>query len=105
MADELGLHFDERVNHGFRGVGRMECLEKLLGRYGRGMAGAEKVVLAERKNGYYLEMVRGLEADGCGGGGADAGDDVARERGAGGGGVGEPECAAGAGSAGGDGVV
>src|SRR5450631_3901628 len=31
LADELGIPFNEQTNHGFRGVGRMECLDKLLG--------------------------------------------------------------------------
>jgi beta-phosphoglucomutase len=60
LADELGILFDERVNHGFRGVGRMECLDKLLGSHAREVAGEEKRVLADRKNSYYLERVMRL---------------------------------------------
>jgi beta-phosphoglucomutase len=60
LAEELGLRFDERMNHGFRGVGRMECLDKLLGVHAREVAGEEKRVLADRKNGYYLERVMTL---------------------------------------------
>jgi beta-phosphoglucomutase len=62
LAEELGIRFDERMNHGFRGVGRMECLDKLLGVHAREVAGEEKRVLAERKNAYYLEQVMGLRA-------------------------------------------
>jgi beta-phosphoglucomutase len=60
LAEELGVELDERVNHGFRGVGRMECLEMLLGEYGRFFAIEEKRLLADRKNSYYLEMVKEL---------------------------------------------
>jgi beta-phosphoglucomutase len=60
LATELGIPFDERINQGFRGVGRMECLDKLLGEHGRFFAMEEKIVLAERKNAYYLEHVATL---------------------------------------------
>ncbi|MGN6367309.1 MAG: beta-phosphoglucomutase family hydrolase [Phycisphaerae bacterium] len=60
LADELGIAFNEKINDGFRGVGRMECLEKLLGAFGKSVAMAEKVILAERKNAYYLEQVMRL---------------------------------------------
>ena len=97
LADELGLSFSEKFNDGFRGVGRMECLEKLLGMYGKRMAMAEKVILAERKNEYYLERVMTLGPGDLFEGGAASGDGVAGERGADGVGVGESECAAGGG--------
>ena len=60
VADELGVAFDERMNHRFRGVGRMECLDKLLGEHAATFVSQEKQLLAERKNGYYLEMVAKL---------------------------------------------
>ena len=60
LADELGIVFNEQINDGFRGVGRMECLEKLLGAFGKSVAMEEKVILAERKNEYYLERVMRL---------------------------------------------
>src|ERR1035437_7529661 len=56
LAEELGVEFDERINLGFRGVGRMECLDMLLGEHGRFFAVEEKRLLAERKNGDYLEI-------------------------------------------------
>ncbi len=63
LADELGIVFDrgERNDH-FRGVGRMECLDRLLGIHGRLFVAEEKWLLAERKNEYYLEQVRGADA-------------------------------------------
>jgi beta-phosphoglucomutase len=60
LAGELGMAFDERTNHAFRGVGRMECLDKLLGEHGRFFAIEEKHMLADRKNAYYLEMTATL---------------------------------------------
>ena len=60
LAEELGVHFDRHANEGFRGVGRMECLEKLLGQYRGSFVGEEKRLLAERKNGYYMAMVETL---------------------------------------------
>jgi len=60
LADELGIRFDRKENDGFRGVGRMECLERLLGEHTAGFAETELEMLAERKNGYYLEQVKRL---------------------------------------------
>ena len=60
LADELGIVFNEQVNDGFRGVGRMECLERLLGAFGKQVAMEEKGILADRKNEYYLERVMRL---------------------------------------------
>jgi beta-phosphoglucomutase len=60
LADELRIHFDRHMNHGFRGVGRMECLEKLLGEHTRCFVAEEKQLLADRKNAHYLELVHTL---------------------------------------------
>jgi alpha,alpha-trehalose phosphorylase len=61
LADELGLPFSRQQNQWFRGVGRMECLEKLLGGHAALFAGEEKQMLAERKNAYYLDRVKRLK--------------------------------------------
>jgi len=60
LAGELGVPFDRQMNHGFRGVGRMECLDKLLGGHARCFVAEEQRLLAERKNAYYLEQVNTL---------------------------------------------
>jgi beta-phosphoglucomutase len=60
LADDLGIPFDRQLNHAFRGVGRMECLEKLLRQHSRCFVAEEKRLLAERKNTYYLELVHTL---------------------------------------------
>jgi beta-phosphoglucomutase len=62
LADELTIPFDRTRNHAFRGVGRMECLEKLLGVHGKFFAAEEKHLLADRKNAYYLDLIRTLSS-------------------------------------------
>jgi len=61
LADELGLRFSREINEGFRGVGRMECLEKLLGPHRLDIALAEKQVIAERKNAHYGALIARLK--------------------------------------------
>ena len=60
LADDLSLPFNRHANHAFRGVSRMECLEKLLGTHARTFVDEEKTLLADRKNVYYLELVKTL---------------------------------------------
>lgn len=57
LAQELGVPFDRSVNHRQRGVSRMESLEVLLEKSPRQYSPAEKTALAERKNGYYKELL------------------------------------------------
>ncbi len=63
LADELGLPFNREMNHGFRGVGRMECLDKLLGRYRMEFAIQEKQMLADRKNAHYQRLISTMTPD------------------------------------------
>jgi len=56
LADELGITFDRIANEQFRGIGRADCLQLLLG---------DRVVndfdgLLERKNRYYTTMLEQL---------------------------------------------
>lgn len=60
LADDLGIAFTRSMNHAFRGVGRLDCLDKLLGEHGKFFAPEEKCLLADRKNAYYLDLVRTL---------------------------------------------
>lgn len=60
LADELGLPFDRQANEAFRGVGRMDCLERLLGAHARDFALEEKRLLADRKNAIYLQRIETL---------------------------------------------
>ena len=61
LADEIGVEFDRKVNERLKGVSRMASLDIILERAGREFGDNEKLVLAERKNGYY---VAALEAFG-----------------------------------------
>ena len=64
IADEMGIPFDETVNNRLRGVSRMESLEIILERYhGPALTAEEKVVLAERKNHYYRELLQEMSPD------------------------------------------
>jgi beta-phosphoglucomutase len=60
LADEEGIPFDREFNERFRGVSRMECLAMLLENADRRYTTEEKQELADRKNGYYREMIQHL---------------------------------------------
>lgn len=60
MADEEGIYFDEKINDRLRGVSRMASLEIVLERANRAYTDDEKKELAERKNGYYRELISEL---------------------------------------------
>ena len=53
LADEINIYFDEKINNGLRGVGRMQSLEILLGKESGRFSPEQKHEMAERKNGYY----------------------------------------------------
>lgn len=57
MADEEGLAFDQHVNEQLKGVDRMSSLEIILRHAGRTLSAEQKIALAERKNGYYVEAI------------------------------------------------
>ncbi len=60
MADEEGIYFDRTINERLRGVSRMESLEIILEKAKKSYTDEEKVTLATRKNGYYVEYIQGL---------------------------------------------
>lgn len=60
LADEEGWPFDEAANEALKGRSRLESLELLLGERASAYSAAEKETLAERKNGYYRELLAGL---------------------------------------------
>ena len=43
VADEMGIYFDETINHRLRGVSRMESFEIILERFDGVMSGEEKI--------------------------------------------------------------
>lgn len=64
MADELGVYFDETINHRLRGVSRMDSLEIILERYeGPDLSLREKEKLAEKKNEVYRTLLESMTPD------------------------------------------
>ena len=64
MADELGVYFDETINHRLRGVSRMDSLEIILERYeGPDLTLREKEKLAEKKNEIYRTLLESMTPD------------------------------------------
>lgn len=57
MADEIGVYFDETINHRLRGVSRMESLEIILERADRTYTQEEKLELAAKKNRIYVSLL------------------------------------------------
>lgn len=64
MADEIGVHFDRRINNRLRGVSRMESLEIILEQYaGPQLSQEEKLALAQRKNAIYRESLKQMSPE------------------------------------------
>ena len=58
MADEMGIYFDEKINHRLRGVSRMASLEIILERYeGEPLSDARKEELCTYKNELYRKYL------------------------------------------------
>ena len=60
MADEEGIYFDREINERLRGVSRMASLDIVLERASKSYTEEEKVEMATRKNGYYVELIHQL---------------------------------------------
>ena len=63
IADELGIHFDEMINERLKGVDRAGSLDIILEKSEKAYRQDEKKQLLEVKNGYYLELLRGISPD------------------------------------------
>lgn len=61
LADEEGIYFDREINQRLRGVSRMESLEIILERAEKEYTEDEKLEMATRKNGYYVEKIKSLD--------------------------------------------
>lgn len=61
MAEEEEIYFDRQINERLRGVSRMESLQIILEKSPKTYSETQKALLAQRKNGYYREMI--LELD------------------------------------------
>lgn len=60
LADEQGIYFDREINERLRGVSRMESLNILLERATEVFSDEQKRTMADRKNGYYAELIKTL---------------------------------------------
>lgn len=60
LSDEEGIYFDREINQRLRGVSRMESLEIVLERAQKQYSDEEKLEMATRKNGYYVEKIKSL---------------------------------------------
>ncbi|MEN6364434.1 MAG: beta-phosphoglucomutase [Rectinema sp.] len=61
IADTLGIRFTETDNERLKGVGRMECLDIILGLGNVALGQAEKERLAAEKNGIYLTYLQSMD--------------------------------------------
>lgn len=61
LADEHGWDFDESLNDQLRGVSRLVSLDIILRHNGVDIPEEQKVALANRKNDYYRELLKGID--------------------------------------------
>ena len=62
LADEENIYFDRDINERLRGISRMESLEIVLERSERKYSYVEKQEMAERKNSYYVSLVKKIDS-------------------------------------------
>jgi beta-phosphoglucomutase len=62
LAEEEGIPYSRDVNTFQRGVSRMESLEVMLKNAPRSYSSKEKQEMAERKNRYYVDLIRGIRS-------------------------------------------
>lgn len=62
LADELGIPIDRHFNEQLKGINRMDSLDRILGQATSPIdfSKQEKIGLATRKNGYYLELIEAI---------------------------------------------
>ena len=60
MADEEGIYFDRNINEDLRGVSRMESLRIVLKQARKDYSDEEKMIMADRKNRYYVQLLENL---------------------------------------------
>ncbi len=63
IAEEAGAPIDRKFNERLKGVGRMESLDLILDSGGKHLGQEEKLELADRKNGYYRELIAAITPD------------------------------------------
>ena len=62
LADELGITIDRHFNEQLKGINRMDSLDRILEQAAAPpeLSAEEKIALATRKNGYYLELIEAI---------------------------------------------
>ena len=63
LANELGFSIDDSFNERLKGVSRMGSLEIILDHGGIVMTDEQKLLLATRKNGWYLDYINNMSQD------------------------------------------
>ncbi|MEZ3435378.1 MAG: beta-phosphoglucomutase [Lachnospiraceae bacterium] len=63
IADELGIYFDQEINHRLRGVSRMESFEIILEQYDGVMNEEKKLQYTAKKNEVYKELLKGMSPE------------------------------------------
>ena len=61
LADEENIYFDRAINERLRGISRMESLEIVLEKAEKQYSDEEKKEMAERKNSYYVSLVKEID--------------------------------------------
>ncbi|EKQ69440.1 beta-phosphoglucomutase [Leptolyngbyaceae cyanobacterium JSC-12] len=61
LADEVGIPFNREMNESLRGVSRRESLQRILN--GRSVSAIQFQEMMDRKNRYYLELIRTITPD------------------------------------------
>ncbi len=63
LAAEFGYNLTPKDNEQFKGVSRLACMECLSQMSGIKFTEEEKVKLADRKNGWYIDYIKGMKKD------------------------------------------
>ncbi len=63
MANELGFDFSEKENEQLKGVGRKDSLDKILGWGKVTLLETEKESLMQKKNEWYMELIKTMDHD------------------------------------------
>ena len=61
LAEEENIYFDRDINERLRGISRMESLEIVLEKAEKQYSDEEKKEMAERKNSYYVSLVKEID--------------------------------------------
>lgn len=65
LANEIGVDIDKEFNEQLKGISRMESLEKILEHcnVSSKYSDEDKIQLADKKNGYYIDSIKNLKPE------------------------------------------